>query len=111
MRLWLISMVYIVASVACGLTLPRIEHHYLPTVTHDMSASTAQAFLSAAASGMPVLVGIVFSIALSSCSLAPSPIHRVRRYRQSIKSKTCCIGLDDATWSQDIPGTLTASFV
>jgi uncharacterized membrane protein len=63
MRLWLIPMVYIVASVACGLTLPRIEHHYLPTVTHDMSASTAQAFLSAAASGMPVLVGIVFSIA------------------------------------------------
>jgi uncharacterized membrane protein len=63
MRLWLIPMIYIVASVACGLTLPRIEHHFLPTLTHDMSVATAQAFLSAAASGMLVLAGIVFSIA------------------------------------------------
>jgi hypothetical protein len=31
MRLWLIPMIYIAASIAWGLTLPRIEHDYLPT--------------------------------------------------------------------------------
>jgi uncharacterized membrane protein len=63
MRLWLIPMIYIVASIACGMTLPRIEHYYLPTFTHDMSATTAQALFSAAASGMLVLAGLAFSIA------------------------------------------------
>jgi uncharacterized membrane protein len=64
MRLWVIPMIYIVASIACGLTLPRLEHHYLPTFTHDMSVTTAQAFLSASGSGMLVLAGIIFSIAM-----------------------------------------------
>ena len=64
MRLWLIPMIYIVVSIACGLTLPRLEHYYLPTFTHDMSVTTAQAFLSASGSGMLVLAGIIFSIAM-----------------------------------------------
>ena len=50
-------------SIACGLGLPRIENQYLPTLTHGMSAPAAMALLSAAASGMLVLAGIVFSIA------------------------------------------------
>jgi uncharacterized membrane protein len=64
MRLWLIPMIYIVAGIACGLTLPRLEHHYFPTFTHDMSVATAQAFLSASGSGMLVLTGIMFSVAM-----------------------------------------------
>jgi uncharacterized membrane protein len=64
MRLWLIPMIYIAASIACGLTLPRLEHHYLPAFTHEMSVTTAQAFLSASGSGMLVLAGIMFSIAM-----------------------------------------------
>jgi uncharacterized membrane protein len=63
MRVCLIPMIYIIASIACGLGLPRIENQYLPTLTHGMSSPAAMAFLSAAALGMLVLAGIVFSIA------------------------------------------------
>jgi uncharacterized membrane protein len=63
MRLWLIPFLYAVASLICGFALPRIEHVYLATYTFDLSVTSAQAFLSAVASGMMVLTGIVFSIA------------------------------------------------
>ena len=64
MRLWLIPLIYIVVSIACGLTLPRIEHHFLPTYYSDgMSAAAALTFLSAVASGVLALAAIVFSIA------------------------------------------------
>jgi uncharacterized membrane protein len=63
MGLWLIPMIYVAASVACGLALPRLEQAYLASFTFDMSVASAQAYLSAAASGMIALTGIVFAMA------------------------------------------------
>jgi uncharacterized membrane protein len=64
MRLWLIPMIYVGVSVVCGLTLPRIEHAYLAGVLRvDLSVSSAQAYLSAAASGMMALTGVIFAMA------------------------------------------------
>jgi uncharacterized membrane protein len=63
MRLWLIPMLYAGASLVAGFTLPRLEQAYLASYTLDMSVTSAQAYLSAAASGMMALTAIVFSIA------------------------------------------------
>ncbi|HEY7662713.1 MAG TPA: DUF2254 domain-containing protein [Xanthobacteraceae bacterium] len=63
MRLWLIPMVYVAASVVCGLTLPRLEQAYLASYTFDLSVASAQACLSAVASGMMALTGVVFAMA------------------------------------------------
>jgi len=63
MRPWLIPMIYVGASVALGLTLPRIEQAYLPSLTAGLSVASAQAYLSAAASGMMALTGVVFALA------------------------------------------------
>jgi uncharacterized membrane protein len=63
MGLWLIPMVYVVASVACGLVLPRLEQAYLASFTFNLSVASAQAYLSTVASGMMALTGIVFAMA------------------------------------------------
>jgi uncharacterized membrane protein len=63
MPLWLIPMVYVAASVVCGLLLPRLEQIYLSSYTLGLSVASAQAYLSAAASGMMALTGIVFAMA------------------------------------------------
>lgn len=63
MRLWLIPLSYVIVSTLCGFTLPRLEHAYLGDYAFDISVGSAQAFLSAIASGMIALTGIVFSIA------------------------------------------------
>jgi uncharacterized membrane protein len=63
MRLWLIPTIYIGASIVCAFTLPRIEHSFLSSYTFNISVASAQAYLSAAASGMMALTAIVFSIA------------------------------------------------
>jgi uncharacterized membrane protein len=63
MRLWLLPMTYVGASVVCGLALPRIEQAYLASYTLNLSVASAQAYLSAAASGMMALTGIVFAMA------------------------------------------------
>jgi uncharacterized membrane protein len=60
---WLIPLVYAAGSTACSLVLPRIENAFFPAYTVGMSAASAQAFLSAVASGMMALTGIVFAIA------------------------------------------------
>jgi uncharacterized membrane protein len=62
MRLWLIPTSYVSTSVVCALLLPRIEQAY-GSHTFALSISSAQAYLSAAASGMMALTAIVFSIA------------------------------------------------
>ncbi|PAY07682.1 hypothetical protein CK489_18350 [Bradyrhizobium sp. UFLA03-84] len=62
MPLWLIPTFYAVASIAAGFLLPRLEINLL-TARLEMSISSAQAYLSAVASGMMALTGIVFSIA------------------------------------------------
>jgi hypothetical protein len=43
MHLWLIPMVYVAASVGCGLALPRIEQAYLGSYTFNLSVTSAQA--------------------------------------------------------------------
>jgi uncharacterized membrane protein len=63
MPLWLVPMIYVGASVVCGLALPRVEHAYLASYTLNLSVASAQAYLSAAASGMMSLTGIVFAMA------------------------------------------------
>jgi uncharacterized membrane protein len=63
MALWLIPTAYALASAICSLVLPRIENAYFAGYTLDVSVASAQAFLSAAASGMMALTGIVFAVA------------------------------------------------
>jgi uncharacterized membrane protein len=57
---WLIPIIYAAGSIVCSLVLPSVEisGHAL-----GISVTSAQAFLSAAASGMMALTGIVFAIA------------------------------------------------
>jgi uncharacterized membrane protein len=62
MRLWLIPLTYALVSTVLGFTLPRIEHAYFPSYM-TISVSSAQAYLSAVASGMMALTGIIFSVA------------------------------------------------
>jgi uncharacterized membrane protein len=76
MPVWLIPMVYVVASVIAGLVLPRLESAYLPEYVHDMSVGSATAFFSSVSSGMMALTGIVFAIAFVAVqfsALAYSP--------------------------------------
>lgn len=62
MQLWLIPFVYAALSIAVSFILPRLEARYF-AFDLDLSISSAQAYLSAVASGMMALTGIVFSIA------------------------------------------------
>lgn len=62
MRLWLIPLTYALVSMMLGFTLPRIEQAYFASYV-IVSVSSAQAYLSAVASGMMALTGIVFSVA------------------------------------------------
>src|SRR5271165_6110858 len=63
MQPWFIPMFYVAGAVLGGLALPRLEQAYLSDYTLDLSISSAQACLSAAASGMMALTGIVFAMA------------------------------------------------
>lgn len=62
MPIWSVPMIYLLVSVVGGLTLPRLEHIYLPAYTHDVSVGSALAFFSSVSSGMMALTGIVFAI-------------------------------------------------
>jgi uncharacterized membrane protein len=64
MNLWIVPMIYVIASAAAGLVLPRIELAYLTGYTVGLSVASAQAALSAAASGMMALTGIIFALSL-----------------------------------------------
>ncbi len=61
--LWLIPMLYVGVTVACGAVFPRLEQEYLAAYSHGMSVGSALAVLSAIASGMMALTGIVFALA------------------------------------------------
>jgi uncharacterized membrane protein len=63
MSLWLIPMIYAAASFLGGITLPRLEQAYFQ-YDSGISVASAQAFLTAVASGMIALTGIVFTVAL-----------------------------------------------
>jgi len=62
MQLWLIPFVYAALSIAGSFIVPHLEKQYFE-YDLDLSISSAQAYLSAVASGMMALTGIVFSIA------------------------------------------------
>jgi uncharacterized membrane protein len=63
MQPWFIPMYYVSGAVLGGLAMPRIEQAYLSSFTLGVSVASAQALLSAAASGMMALTGIVFAMA------------------------------------------------
>ena len=63
MPLWVIPLLYVVVTVTCGFVLPRLEHEYLAAYSFSLSVTSAQAVLSAIASGMMALTGIVFALA------------------------------------------------
>jgi uncharacterized membrane protein len=63
MQPWFIPMFYVCGAVLGGLALPRFEQAYLSSYTLALSVASAQALLSAAASGMMALTGIVFAMA------------------------------------------------
>jgi uncharacterized membrane protein len=63
MRLWLIPMMYVIGSVVLGIAIPRLEQAFLPDLTLNISVASAQAYLSAVASGMMALMSIVFAMA------------------------------------------------
>jgi uncharacterized membrane protein len=56
-------LVYAVGAVALGMALPRFEAAFLPDLVAPMGAGPAIALLSAIASGMLPLTGLVFSLA------------------------------------------------
>ena len=61
--LWAIPMLYVGVTVVCAFVLPRLEHEYLASFSHSLSVASALAALSAVASGMIALTGIVFALA------------------------------------------------
>jgi uncharacterized membrane protein len=56
-------LLYASAAVVLGMAVPRIEARFLPELTAGLSAASAIAVLSAIASGMLPLTGLVFSLA------------------------------------------------
>jgi uncharacterized membrane protein len=65
MQPWLIPMFYVIGAVFGGMALLRIEHALATDASfqvYELSVSSAQAYLSAAASGMMALTGIVFAM-------------------------------------------------
>jgi len=79
MQPWFIPMFYISGAVVAGLALPRIEQSYFSTYSSGLSVASAQALLSAAASGMMALTGIVFAMAFvmvqfSAIAYSPRPV-------------------------------------
>src|SRR4051794_37528481 len=59
---WKIPLTYVAVTIIVGMTLPRIEHHFLPNFVNNISAPAAMAMASSIASGMIALTGIVFSL-------------------------------------------------
>src|SRR5579871_2583388 len=76
---WLIPMLYVVGAVIGGVSLPRIEDTWAVDArihAFELSVPSAQAYLSAAASGMMALTGIVFAmgfVMVQFSSIAYSP--------------------------------------
>lgn len=79
MRVWMIPMIYVAAAFICGQSLPRFELLYLAQ-NLGVSVSSAQAALSAAASGMMALTALVFALAFimvqfSAVAYSPRLVH------------------------------------
>jgi uncharacterized membrane protein len=65
-------MLYILGSVAFGVTFPRFEITHLGAFTHGMAAPAAIAFFSAVSSGMLALTGIGLGVAFLFVQLSAS---------------------------------------
>jgi len=69
--MWIIPMIYVAGAIGFGIVFPRLEHEYLEAKSHVLSdwsfnffsIASAQACLSAVASGMIALTAIVFTVA------------------------------------------------
>jgi uncharacterized membrane protein len=69
--IWLVPMIYALATLVLGLLIPRLENVYFASYSMTvgaagfflLSVTSAQAVLSAVASGMMALTAIVFSVA------------------------------------------------
>jgi Predicted membrane protein (DUF2254) len=72
--LWLIPFLYTAASIAGSFILPRLEARYF-AYDLDLSVASTQAYLSAVASGMMAVTGIVFSIAFVMVQFNPIVTH------------------------------------
>ena len=59
---WSIPFIYVAVTIAVGLILPRLEHHFVPRWDSTISVNSAIAITSSIASGMIALTGIVFSL-------------------------------------------------
>ena len=59
---WRIPLIYLAATVAAGMSLPRLEHAYIGDFGYGMSTDAAVALFSSVSSGMMALTGIVFAI-------------------------------------------------
>lgn len=62
-RPWLIPLLYALAAIVAGFTIPRYTAIFLPKLVSTMSVGAAIGIYSAIASGMIALTGIVFSLA------------------------------------------------
>jgi len=58
-----IPISYAIGAVALGMAVPRLEAHFLPGLDVPISVGSATAMLSAIASGLLPLTGLVFSLA------------------------------------------------
>ncbi len=56
-------LLYTAGAIVLAMAIPRLEGRYLPELTSEAGASAAMAVLSAIASGMMPLTGLVFSLA------------------------------------------------
>jgi uncharacterized membrane protein len=57
------ALLYALGAVVLGIVVPRLEAHFLPGLNARASVGSALALLSAIASGMLPLTGLVFSLA------------------------------------------------
>ncbi len=60
--LWLIPLPYLTFGIVAAFVFPRIEYAYFPAFVHVLSVGSAQAYLSAIASGTITLTALVFSV-------------------------------------------------
>ena len=59
---WLVPLLYAVAALLFGFTVPRLAYSFLPGLVSTISVNAAIGIYSAVASGMIALTGIVFSL-------------------------------------------------
>lgn len=106
MPVWLIPVAYMLVSIVVAGTLPRLEHALLPHVEIGISAASALAALSAIASGMMALTGIVFSVAfvlLQFSAVTYSPRFATRFARDPLLFHA--LGIFFATFSYALTAT------